>query len=172
LSSRKALLPAVALFAVLACSPKAADAPVAAAADPAADEAKIRAEAPTWFDLYNKGDADGVTGLYTDDGVVLAPGVPAAVGKEAIRAYLAKDIAASRAAGITLNMGEVTGMGVSGDLAWLSGTFAAKDSAGNVVDPGKYTSVYKRVGTEWKLIRDTWNSDSAPAPAPPAKPAR
>ena len=62
-------------------------------------------------------------------------------------------------------MGEINGVGVSGDMAWLSGTYAAKDSAGAVVEPGKYVSVYRRVGTEWKLIRDTWNSDKAPAPA-------
>ena len=158
--SGKALLVAMGILAAVACSPRAADAP-----DTAADEAKIRAEAPIWFDLHTKGDADGVANLYADDAIVLAPGVPPAVGKEAIRALIRDDIAASRTAGLTLAIGEITGVGVSGDMAWLSGTFAAKDSAGAVVDPGKYLSVYRRIGTEWKLIRDTWNSDRAPAPA-------
>ena len=80
--SRKALLVAIGIMTAVACSPRAADAP-----DTSADEAKIRAEAPIWFDLHTKGDADGVADLYADDAIVLAPGVPAAVGKEAIRAF-------------------------------------------------------------------------------------
>lgn len=160
--SGKGMLVAMGIMAAVACSPKATDAP-----DTSADEAKIRAEAPMWFDLHTKGDADGVANLYADDAIVLAPGVPAAVGKEAIRALIRDDIAGTKAAGLTSTMGEITGVGVSGDMAWLSGTYAAKDSAGAVVEPGKYVSIYRRVGTEWKLIRDTWNSDRAPAPAPP-----
>jgi ketosteroid isomerase-like protein len=58
---------------------------------------------------------------------------------------------------------------VSGDLAWLSGTFSDKDASGATVDEGKYLSVYRRTNGNWLLVRDTWNSDKAlPPPAPPA----
>jgi len=86
---------------------------------------------------------------------------------------MAADIGNSKAAGLTLKEGEVTGVGVAGDWAWLSGAFSVTDTTGAAVESGKYLSVYRRMNAERKLIRDTWNSDKAPAPvaaaAPPAK---
>ena len=54
-------------------------------------------------------------------------------------------------------------MVVAGDTGWLSGTFSAADGSGAIVDEGKFLSVYSRTADGWKLIRDTWNSDVAPA---------
>lgn len=159
---RRAFLLATAVLAVAGCTAKAPDT--------AADEAQLRVEAPKWFDLWNKGDSNGVANLYAEDAIILYPGVPAVVGNAAIKTYFANDIAAARAAGITNTAGEITGVGVSGDLAWVSGTFAVKDASGQTLDEGKYLSVYRRVNSEWKLIRDTWNSDKA-APPPAAPPA-
>jgi len=168
--SKRPYLLAAAFLAVTACTTEAPDTSkagdTAQVADASADEATIRAEAPVWFDLYNKSDAAGVTNLYAEDGIVLAPGAPAASGRDAIRTFMTNDIAGARAAGITLNLAEITGVGVSGDLAWLSGTFTVKDRGGATVDTGKYLSLYRRTSEGWKLIRDTWNSDKAsPAPA-------
>lgn len=152
----KNLLLATALVAVAACTPKAPDT--------AADEATLKAGTPVWFDLYNKGDADGVANLYAEDAIVMAPGAPAVVSRASIRDFIAADIGTSKAAGLTFKDGEVTGVGVAGDMAWLSATFSITDTTGATVDNGKYLSVYRRVNTEWKLIRDTWNSDRAPTP--------
>ncbi len=164
--SGRAYLIAAAFLAVAGCTAKEPDATeppgAATTADASNDEATLRAQAPVWFDLYNKGDAAGVANLYTEDAVILAPGAPAASGKDAIVSYLTKDIAAAKSGGITMTAGEVTGVGVSGDLAWLTGTFTV-NAGGSAVDAGKYVSVYKRVGTDWKLYRDTWNSDRAAA---------
>jgi hypothetical protein len=90
-----------------------------------------------------------------------------------MRDYIAADIARSKAGGLSFKNGEVTGVGVSGDLAWLSGTFSVVDATGASVDTGKYVSVYQRTDEGWKLIRDIWNSDvaAAPAPAPTVPPA-
>lgn len=165
---RRALLLAAAIITAGACATEATDTP-AAAVDASADEAKLRADAPVWFDHYNRGDADGVANLYADDAVLMAPGAPAAVGKEAIRSFIATDIPRTKAAALALNGGDITGVGVSGDLGWLTGTFTVTDSAGTTVDSGKYLSLFRRINSEWKLIRDIWNSDAAPAPsAPPA----
>jgi len=161
---RKVLLLATAVVAVAACPPKAPDT--------AADEAKIKADAPVWFDLYNKGDAEGVANLYAEDAIVMAPGAPAVVGRAAIRDFIAADIENSKAAGLTFKGGEITGVGVAGDLAWLGGTFSVTDTTGAAVESGKYLSVYRRMNAEWKLIRDTWNSDRAPAPAAAPAPAK
>lgn len=160
---RRALLLASVVLAAGACS--------ASAPDTAADEAALRAVVPVWWEHFNKGDADGVANLYAEDAILLAPGVPAAVGRAAIREVIARDISAAGAGGYTFQGGEITGLGVSGDMGWASGTFSVQDSAGAAIEAGKYLSLYHRADGEWKLIRDTWNSDSAPAAAPaPASP--
>jgi uncharacterized protein (TIGR02246 family) len=152
------------LGALTACAQPAPE-----AADTTADEARLTGDAGVWFNHYNAGHADSVANLYAEDGVLLPPGSPAHTGRAAIQEFITGDIAQSKTAGVTLNNGEVTGVGVSGDLAWLSGTFTAADSTGATVDTGKYLSVYRRSGDAWLLVRDTWNSD-APAPAAPAAP--
>lgn len=157
----KILLLASSFVMVAACTAKAPDT--------AADEAKLRADAAMWWERYNKGDADGVANLYAEDGIVLAPGVPAAVGREAIRTYIATDIASAKAARLTFNGGDISGVGIAGDQAWVSGAFSVTDAAGAAVDNGKYLSVFRRTDAGWMLIRDIWNSDKAPAP--PALPA-
>lgn len=159
---RRALLLGAVLLTAGACAPTAADT--------SADEARLRTDAPVWFDLYNRGDADGVANLYAEDGIIMPPGSAALVGRAAIREFLVNDIAGSSAAGVRTNSGEITGVGVSGDLAWVSGTFSVTDSAGATIDNGKYVSVYRRTDSGWELIRDVWNLDSAPAPAAPASP--
>jgi ketosteroid isomerase-like protein len=159
----RVLLLVGAFAAITACAPSAPDTP-----DTAADRASLEAEAPAWFDHYNRGDADAVTNLYAEDAVIMPAGAPAITGRAAFRDYIAADIAQSKAAGLVMKSGAVTGVGVAGDVAWLSGNYSVADASGATVDDGKYLSVYQRTAEGWKLIRDIWNSDRAPAPAAPA----
>jgi len=145
----------VCVVALAACVPKAPDT--------AADEAVLKADPVTWFEAYGAGNAEAVANLYAEDAMLMAPGAPAVTGRSAIREYIASDIALSKSGGVALNLGEVTGVGVAGDTGWLSGTFSATDGSGSIVDRGKFLSVYSRTADGWKLIRDTWNSDQAPA---------
>jgi len=154
---------ATGLIALAACVPKPADT--------AADEAALKADPVAWFNAYNAGDADGIANLYAENALLLAPGAQAVEGRAAIREFLASDIEMSKAAGLTFNQGEVTGVGVSGDLGWLSGIFSVTDASGAAVDTGKFLSVYHRINGDWQLIRDTWNSNAAPAPAATPAPA-
>jgi uncharacterized protein (TIGR02246 family) len=151
----KRLLLAVSVVALMACAP--------GAPDTAADEAALKADPSAWFDAYNAGNADGVANLYAEDAVLMAPGSPGVTGQAAIREFIASDIARSRSSGLVLTFGEVTGVGVAGDTGWLSGIFSAADGSGAIVDNGKFLSVYSRTTDGWKLLRDTWNSDTAPA---------
>ena len=173
---RTTFLLGAAMFAVTACTTKsphtaanATDSTSVATVDKATDEANLKVTAAKWWELYNKGDADAVANLYSDDGIILAAGYPAVAGKEAIRAFLVKDIAGSKAAGITDEGGAVNGSAISGDMAWVSGSYSLTDASGKKVMDGKYTSVYRRDGTDWKIIRDTWNSDTESPPAAPPK---
>src|SRR5262252_8168025 len=75
------------------------------AADPAAEVAAIHAVDQVWVKAYNAGDADTAAGLYDDNAVLLPPGAPAASGRAAIRAFLAKDMAASAKDGLAFSLG-------------------------------------------------------------------
>lgn len=151
--------------ALAACAP--APPPVQ---DTAADEAKLKAEALTWFDHYNNGDAAAVANLYAEDAVVMPPGAANLNGRAAVQTFMEGQIAATKPAGIMLKNVAVTGAGVSGDVGWVSGTYVVVDAAGATLDSGSYLSIHRRAADgSWPYIRDTWNSDRPPAPAEPVK---
>ena len=135
------------------------------AADEAAAEEVIRASAPTWAASYNAGDAEALAAMYWDDAVLQPPGAPAVTGRSAIREFLAGDTAATRAAGLTMNIPAAGAVDLSGDLAYEAGSYSVTDPSGATVDTGKYIGVFQKRDGEWHYIRDTWNSDNPPAPA-------
>ncbi|MBI3715176.1 MAG: nuclear transport factor 2 family protein [Betaproteobacteria bacterium] len=144
------------------------------AAPPAAgaDEAAIRALSVNWAKAFNGGDAKAVAALYAEDAVLMPPGAPAAKGAAAILAFITKDIAGAKTAGVTFVLNPKTDVGISGDLGWESGTYTATIK-GNVVETGKFLSVSRKKDGKWLYVRDTYNQDAAPAPpAPPAPPAK
>ena len=159
---RKLVVLAASLAALAACAKTAPP-----AADTAADETAIRAVNTAWFKAFNAGDGVAVAALYAEDAVLSAPGAPAARGKASISEYYVKDLAASAAAGLTDEDGPTSDVGASGDLAWQWGTYKVTDKSGAAVDAGKYTTVFQRKDGKWMIIRDTWNSDAAPAAAAP-----
>ena len=130
-----------------------------AAVDTSADEAVIRKSAPAWAAAYNAGDADALAAMYWDNAVLQPPGAPAASGRVAIREFLAADSAATRGAGLTMNIPEAGAVDVSGDLAYEAGSYTVTDASGATVDAGKYIGVFQKRDGKWLYIRDTWNSD-------------
>jgi uncharacterized protein (TIGR02246 family) len=139
---------------------------VPAAADGKAAESAIRAGNAAWLKAYNAGDADAIAKLYEKDGVLMAPGFPAAHGQAAIKETLVKDIAGAQKAGVTLTFGKDSKIVVSGKLAVDFGTWSVSVKSGAVVDSGSYLDVWRDTGGKWLLIRDMWNSDRPPAPPP------
>ena len=138
------------------------------AQDFAADEAKLKADALAWFDLYGKGDAEGLAKLYAEDALLMPPGAAAVTGRSGIQAFLAVDAAKAKTAGVAVKNSAVTGAAVQGDMGWISGNYTVVDGSGAVVDSGSYLSVHKRANGNWLYIRDIWNSDRPAAPAAPA----
>jgi len=159
-----AALAAAGLLALAACAQNAA--PV----DTSADEAAIRAATAAWVAAYNAGDADKIVALYADDAIMMPPDAPAAAGHEAMKKFLADDIAASKAAGASFAL-DADASGVSGDLAWHSGAFHVAGANGATLGTGKYAEVWHKSNGKWLMIRDVWNNDAPPAPPAPAVPA-
>ena len=138
------------------------------AQDVEADKAKLQADALSWFDFYTKADGEGMANLYAEDALLMPPGVPAQTGRAAIKTFLGEDSAKTKAAGLAIKNGTVTGAEVSGDTGWLSGNYTVVDASGTAVDSGSYLSVHRRTNGVWLYTRDIWNSDRAPAPPAPA----
>ena len=127
-----------------------------------ADDAAVRAANPAWFKAYGAGDADGVAALYAEDAVLSIPGIPPVRGRAAIKDAVAKDIAAMQAAGLSNKPGDAPEFGIGPDMAWEWSAFSVADKSGATVDTGKYVTVYAKKDGKWMIVRDIWNTDSAP----------
>ena len=134
-----------------------------------ADDVEIRAVSLAWKEAFNTGDTEAVLKLYADDAVLAAPGVPAVLGKTAIRSYFVQTMAAVRAADLTVEDAPIGELRASGDLAFQWMTYRIADRSGAVVDAGKLLTLFHRRNGRWLIVGDTWNSDSPPAaPAAPS----
>jgi uncharacterized protein (TIGR02246 family) len=142
----------VAALSAVAAAAGAQDAAVRAAID--ANNKKFSAAAA-------KGDAAALGALYTTDAEALPPSSDVVKGRAAIQAMF-KGIFDSGVTAIDLTAAEVEAHGL---VASEVGTYVVKVKDGTVVDRGKYVVVWKKVGGQWLLYRDIWNT-SQPAPKP------
>lgn len=105
-------------------------------------------------------DLEASLNFYADDAVVMEPGMPVFKGKQAIRKSL-EDFFALKDYMIHWTP-EAVEVAESGDLAYTLGIFEAKytDSMGKPVsEHGKYATIWKKTGNEWKVVVDINNTD-------------
>lgn len=133
----------------------------AAGAQDAAVRTAIEAGNKKFSAAVAKADAAAVASLYTTDGEALPPNSDVVKGRAAIQAMF-KGIFDSGVTGIELTTAEVE---AQGPMASEVGTYVVKLKDGTVAERGKYVVVWKKVGGQWLLHRDIWNS-SQPAPRP------
>jgi ketosteroid isomerase-like protein len=109
------------------------------------------------------GQFDSIAMLYADDGRVMPPGSPAAVGREAIARHMAQG---SQAGSFALNL-ITDAVTANGPLAIERGTYtyaftpgpnAPKDVVA-MADTGKYLVRWKQVDGRWLIMDDIWNSN-------------
>jgi uncharacterized protein (TIGR02246 family) len=131
---------------------------VAAGAQDAAVRTAVEASNKKFAAAVAKGDAAAVASLYTTDAEALPPNSDAVKGRAAIQAMF-KGIFDSGVTGIELTAVEVEGQG---PLASEVGTYVVTLKDGTVADRGKYVVVWKKVGGQWLLHRDIWNSNQPP----------
>jgi uncharacterized protein (TIGR02246 family) len=119
----------------------------------AAIEDRIRA-------AYAVGDADGVAAQYTDDAILMNPGRPAVVGREAIAEGFRPFFAAFRGELAQ----EIEEIEVFGDQAWMRGKIhikiTAKQGSAKGEMHGKYIAIARRCPDGvWRFSRDIYNYD-------------
>jgi ketosteroid isomerase-like protein len=123
----------------------------------------IRAADAAWLNVYAAKDLAKSVAFCDEQGSMLAPNAPIAIGKDAIAKAIASDFANDN---ITWHANKV-GVARSGDLGYTSGTYedTFKDASGKIVpDKGKYLTVWKKEADgSWKVLFDMSNSDLPPS---------
>jgi uncharacterized protein (TIGR02246 family) len=140
----------------------------------AADTQALRDLEAGWNQDWASKDAEKLIAHYADDAVLMAPGVAAARGKDAIRKGLAEMVAdPALSLKFQASMVEVAR---SGDVGYTQGsyTLTVTDSVSKkpITDHGSYVTTYrKQADGLWKAVADIASSEAPPAP-PAGKPAK
>jgi uncharacterized protein (TIGR02246 family) len=109
-----------------------------------------------WTAAFNKGDAAAVAALYTEDAYVLPPGSAMVKGRAAIEGFWRQ--AAQQMTDAKLTTVDVLPLDRS--AAREIGTVTLKTKAQPPQEVvGKYVVVWRKIGRDWKLATDIWNTD-------------
>jgi uncharacterized protein (TIGR02246 family) len=104
---------------------------------------------------FNSGDYSAAAALYTEDAALLPPGAEIIRGRAGIQSFWAK--AGETLGDVSLTTLVVTPLGNS--VAREIGTFSAKTKGPQPQDVGgKYVVIWQKVGDDWKISTDIWNS--------------
>ena len=125
-------------------------------AKPPASNSVIEKLNEAFLDAFNKGDFAALGAMYTEDATALPPGSSVINGRSSIQAFWTQ--AGQGISAIKLTTVDVKPLGP--DSAREIGTFSLMtkgQQSQQVV--GKYVVVWQRVGDDWKLATDIWNSD-------------
>jgi uncharacterized protein (TIGR02246 family) len=136
----------------------------AGCSDSATDAAAIEAFWPQFQQTVKSGDVDAYIEFWTDDGIVMPPNAPLAIGKEQIRSWY-QAVVEQVTLAYDIENQEVV---VSGDVAIsrgvFTGTLTMKDGGDQSPLAGKYmTFLRKQPDGRWKIYRDIWNFDGPAA---------
>ncbi|MCW8984954.1 MAG: DUF4440 domain-containing protein, partial [Thermoanaerobaculales bacterium] len=107
-----------------------------------------------WEKALNAGDVDALVALYAEDCVLMPPNLELAKGQGAARGAFGAMIAAGQTGEL-----ETTTATAAGGVGYHTGTYWIKDANGTIIDRGKYMEGWQKVGGEWKIVHDIWNSD-------------
>jgi uncharacterized protein (TIGR02246 family) len=149
---------ALMVFSVAACQRQAS--PLSDA-----DVAAIRNLGPQFSQAILAKDVDAVVAMYTDDAVLMPPGAPVVVGKDAIRDYFTAQFASD----VVTTEQVFTSIQTEGEgnQAFDRGTFMWKGTRPGASDPitevGKYVVIVRRTADgSWRVAVDIGNSDPRP----------
>jgi len=117
-------------------------------------------------------NADGLTGFYAEDAVLMTPGAGPMSGKAAIGSAL-KQMVSDPALSLTFEASK-TDVAKSGDLGYTQGSYkmTVTDPATHKVisDHGSYVTTFrKQADGSWKAVADIATSEVPPMPPPKKK---
>ena len=122
----------------------------------AQDRATIEKLNDVWTAAFDKGDAAAVAALYTEDAYVLPPGSEMVKGRAAIEAFWRQ--AAQQMGDAKLTTVDVLPLGPEAAREVGTVTLKTKTQPPQEV-VAKYVVVWRKVGGDWKLATDIWNTN-------------
>lgn len=122
--------------------------------DPAMN--KLAAE---WAAAYNAKDAAKLASFYAEDAVYMAPNQPMVKGRANIEAQFKRELQE----GFTNLQLKPMESAIAGSQAFEAGT-STVTAPGGGTENSKYLVVLKRVGNDWKIAYDIYNTDQPPPP--------
>jgi len=129
--------------------------------DQAAISASVDSAQTAWAGAVAARDTTLLVNCYAGDAHVLAANAPRADGTAAIREGFVGFLSTP---GLDIKLASNTKIiSEAGDLVVDLGSYemSFQDAKGKPMhDVGKYTTIFKRVNGEWKIVVDTWNSDT------------
>jgi ketosteroid isomerase-like protein len=132
-----------------------------ACAPPAADQsAELAALTDNWENALNASDIDSLAALYAEDCVLMPPNAELMTGRGAASELFGEMIGAD----LSGELDTITAV-AAGGVGYHVGTYSLRDVDGNVVDRGKFIEGWQKIGGEWLIVHDIWNSDLAPGAA-------
>lgn len=122
----------------------------------AQDKATIQSLNEKFAAAFNSGDFAAMAGHYTEDAFLLPPSSKMMQGRSAIQTFWTN--AGRQVSDLKLTAMDVKPLG--SDAAREVGTFSLRTKGSQVQEvSGKYVVLWQKVGADWKLATDIWNSD-------------
>jgi uncharacterized protein (TIGR02246 family) len=122
----------------------------------AQDAATIQKLNEGFVETLKKGDFAALAGMYTEDAHLLPAGADMIKGRSAIQAFWTKT--SEGVADFKLTTLDVKPL--SSDAAREIGTFKLKTRGSQPQEvAGKYVVIWQKVGSDWKLATDIWNTN-------------
>jgi uncharacterized protein (TIGR02246 family) len=158
----------IVVFACLVAACSQPPPPPVAKPDLAAEEKAIRDVDAQWLKAVQDRNAEASAAVFAGDGVSYRTHLEPAVGPAAIQAANAKDMAENPKMVWTWTTDSIQ-IAESGEIAAQTGQyhFSAMGPKGNGEDKGRFVTVWKKVGGQWKVAHDI-GSTTIPE-VPPAK---
>lgn len=121
---------------------------------------EIRDAWAAYVRAHDRGDPDGVARWFTDDAVVLTPGLPDVRGRDGFRELISRSFAVATFQDLTIESRELE---IHGDRAWEIGTFT-ETMVVEGEDPrllcGRFVVQWIRADDGWRIRR--YLSNAAP----------
>jgi ketosteroid isomerase-like protein len=113
----------------------------------------------TYSNRFTTNDTAFYISRYCKDAQVYSPGLPAVMGRDSIINFFYQNGTNSETK-IELPTGNFYG---NEELVVEEGTYNFPDRKGGSFDKGKFIALWKQEDGKWKMYREIWNTDIAPA---------
>ena len=101
-----------------------------------------------------QGDLGNIGNLYTEDAKILPPNMDMLEGRDSIQAFWQR----ASEMGIKSYQPEILEVEYSGNLGFFVGKYTLYGNENQVINKGKFITVFKNIDGEWRVYRDIFNS--------------